>query len=288
ALFFGTLAILTPLAYRYGATPLPLLTWRFVFASLLLAVVATAAKRGSLRVPLSDVGRFATLAVTGYGLASICFFFALIYADAAIVAVLLYTYPAIVTVVSWILGMQRPDWRKALAVAVTFLGCVLVMDPFHPGVTVKPMGILLGLGAAAGYSSFNLLSHRWLPGRSRLVMMTYTFGIAAAFAGAICLLGGGSLSTAGWAPQVWWLLGAIVLMPTFGAILLYLEGIRGLGPAQAAVISTLEPLFTIALAAIVFPEQRLAPIQLVGAAIVLAGVVASELLNRTAEELPPV
>ena len=34
---FGTLAVLTPLAYDAGATPLPLLAWRFLFAALLLA-----------------------------------------------------------------------------------------------------------------------------------------------------------------------------------------------------------------------------------------------------------
>ena len=67
----------------------------------------------ALKVPLSDVGRFAALAVTGYGFASICFFFALLYASASVVAVLLYTYPAMVAIVSWLLGLQRPNLKQA-------------------------------------------------------------------------------------------------------------------------------------------------------------------------------
>jgi drug/metabolite transporter (DMT)-like permease len=287
ALLFGTLAVLTPLAYRAGAKPLPLLAWRFLIASVLLGGTMALRRPSALKVPLSDVGRFAALAVTGYGFASICFFFALLYASASVVAVLLYTYPAMVAIVSWILGLQRPNLKQAVAIAVTFAGVVLVLDPFEPGVTVSTTGLLLGLGAAAGYTSFNLLSARWLPGRSRLVIMAYTFGIASLFVGAVTLLVGQSLSPAAWQPQVWVLLAAIVALPTFGAVVLYLEGIRGLGPSQAAIISTLEPLFTIALAAVVLGE-RLRPIQWAGAVLVVVGIVFAEIAARRAEMPAPV
>ncbi len=287
ALLFGTLAVLTPLAYRAGAQPLPLLAWRFLIAALLLGGTMAIRRPSALKVPISDIGRFAALAVTGYGFASICFFFALLYASASVVAVLLYTYPAMVAIVSWILGLQRPNLRQVLAIAVTFAGVVLVLDPFEPGVTVSMTGLLLGLGAAAGYTSFNLLSARWLPGRSRLVIMAYTFGIASVFVAAVTLLAGQSLSPAAWEPQVWALLAAIVVMPTFGAVVLYLEGIRGLGPSQAAIISTLEPLFTIALAAVVL-DERLRPIQWAGAVLVVIGIVFAEIAARRAEMPAPV
>lgn len=287
ALLFGTLAVLTPLAYRAGATPLPLLAWRFLIAAALLAATVALRNRSALKVPRSDLLRYSALAVTGYGFASICFFFALLYASASVVAVLLYTYPAMVAIVSWILGQQRPSLRQAAAIAVTFAGVVLVLDPFEPGVAVSLTGLLLGLGAAAGYTSFNLLSARWLPGRSRLVMMTYTFGIASVFVAVVTLLAGQSLSPSAWHSEVWLLLAAIVALPTFGAVVLYLEGIRGLGPAQAAIISTLEPLFTIALAAIVLGE-RLRPIQWAGALLVVVGIVFAEIAARRAEMPAPV
>lgn len=278
---FGTLAILTPLAYRTGAHPLPLLAWRFVIASLLLFVLAARRGVSSVRASAGDVGRYALLALTGYGAASVCFFYALTFADASVVAVLLYAYPALVTIVGWLFLGEKATWSRGAAVVVTFLGCALVAGLGSGAASAKWQGIALGIGAAVGYTLFNLLSHRWLPGRSQLTMMAYTFGIAALLpaAGAVASGGLAALSPAAWTATTWLLLGVIVLVPTFMAVVLYLEGIRGLGPAQAAVVSTLEPLFTIVLAAVVLGE-RLTALQVVGAALVLGGVVVSEVSAR--------
>ena len=282
---FGTLPVLTRLAYDANATPLPLLAWRFMFAAVLLAVVSTLRRPTSLRVPGSDLLRFGALAVTGYGAASVCYFFALKFADASVVAVLLYAYPAFVTLASWFFLREKATWQRGAAVLLTFLGCALVVGLLGGVARAQWQGIALGLGAAIGYTLFNLLSHRWLPGRSQLVMMTYTFGIASLMAAGIALGAGQSLSTAAWAPRAWWLMAGIVAVPTFAAIVLYLQGIRGLGPAQAAVVSTVEPLFTIALASVFLPEQTLAPVQLLGAGLVLAGVVWAEVSARSAEPI---
>lgn len=281
---FGTLAILTPLAYESAeveVSPLALLTWRFVIAAVLLAVVSWLRDRRSLAVPLSDIGRYSLLALTGYGAASVCFFYALKFADASVVAVLLYAYPALVAIAGWLFLGQRPTWLQVGAVAVTFTGCALVVGLGSGTTYAAWQGIALGLGAAVGYTLFNLLSARWLPGRNRLSMMAYTFGIAALLPAAGALGSGGTaaLSVSGWTTTTWVLLGAIVLVPTFIAIVLYLEGIAGLGPAQAAVLSTLEPLFTIALAAVILAE-RLTFLQLAGAALVLGGVVVAEVAAR--------
>lgn len=284
---FGTLAVLTPLAYETGVRPLPLLAWRFVIAAALLAVVAQLREPGSLRVPIEDIGRFSLLALTGYGAASVCFFFALVYADAAVVAVLLYAYPAFVTLAGWLLLGDRPTLSRIGAVIATFLGCALVVGLGSGEVRAQLPGVLLGLGAAIGYTLFNLLSHRWLPGRSRLTMMAYTFGIAALLpaVGVVVFDGPAALWPGAWTLRTWWLLLAIVLIPTFAAIVLYLEGIRGLGPSQAAVVSTLEPVFTIALARIFLPRQAtLTLLQLVGVALVIGGVLVAEVGARNASE----
>lgn len=278
---FGTLAVLTPAAYAQGASPLPLLAWRFVISALLLGTVATLREPGALATTPGDLARYSALALTGYGAASVCFFYALTFADASVVAVLLYAYPALVTLASWPLLGERVTMGKGVAVLITFAGCALVVGLGSSSVQARWQGIALGLGAAVGYTLFNLMSHRWLPGRRRLTMMTYTFGIASLLpiAGTVAGAGFAALSPAAWTPTVWWLLIAIVLIPTFAAIVLYLEGIRGLGPSQAAVISTLEPLFTIVLAW-QFLGERLTLLQLAGAALVLSGVVAAELLTR--------
>lgn len=282
---YGMLAVLTALAYQFGAEPLQLLFWRFGTASLLLGGYLLLTRPQALRVGADDLGRYAVLAVTGYGAASISFFFALNYADASVVEILLFTYPAMVAVIDAIRTPGRIDPWRAFAVLLALAGCVLVVNPFAADGGTHPLGILLGLGAAAGYTSFTLLSHRWMPGRSRPVLMTYMFGISSMFVAAVALASGARLAPVGWGWELWVLLTTIVLFPTFAAVILYLRALSRIGTAQASVLSTLEPLFTIALAAIVLGD-RLSAVQLAGAALVLIAVVLSELRARGTEEPP--
>ena len=287
ALCFGSLAVLASMAYQRGAEPLQLLVWRFGLATGLLAAFLGIRSPASLKVTRPDLARYAVLSGAGYGAASLCFFFALRYVDASVVAILLYTYPTMVVVVErFTTGVPLTRSRMA-AVAVTFLGCVLVVDPFGEAGAMSAIGVLLGLGAAAGYASFSVLSHRWLKGRSRGGLMVYMFAFTALIALGAAMVTGSSISPEAWSAEVWVLLGTIVLLPTFAAILLYFAALRSLGAAQAALISTTEPVFTIALAALVLGE-RLTIVQWVGAALVICGVVIAETGARRAEALAAV
>ncbi len=278
---FGTLAVLAKLAYEGNAQPLQLLAWRFSLAALVLGAFVTVRRPGSLRIPAGDVARYALLSVTGYGAASICFFFALRTSSAPVIEILLFTYPAMVAVAEPLLGGPRFTLARFAAVAATFAGCVLVVDPFSSGGRVGLAGLLLGLGAAAGYANFSILSARLLPGRSRLTLMTYMFAFAALLSVAAAVMTGDTLSPASWEVSVWPILGIVVLVPTFAAVLLYLAAIRSLGASQAALLSTSEPIFTIAFAAF-FLGDHLVGIQWVGAALVLGGVVGAEVSARGA------
>jgi drug/metabolite transporter (DMT)-like permease len=272
---FGTLGILTRFMYAAGVGPLALLTWRFAAASLLMAAFQLVRDRRSLLVTARDLGRYSLLALTGYGAASLCYFFALPLVGVSVTTVLLYTYPAIVALIGWLFLGERFAWPRLFAIVFTFAGCALVARVFEARAAVSPLGVLLGLGAGAGYAVFNVLSFRFMTRRPRIVLMAYTFGISAIAIGIAAVVTKRSLSVASWTPAVWGLLLAIVLVPTFAAVVLYLEGIRRLGAAQAAIISTFEPLFAIALSA-AFLAERLSISQWVGAAVVLGGVVMSE------------
>jgi drug/metabolite transporter (DMT)-like permease len=280
---FGTLAVFTSLAYERGALPLQLLSWRFFLAAVLLGGYLAITDPRKLRAPFGDVGKYAIISIGGYGAASICFFFALTYADAGVVSILLYTYPAMVVLAERLLFGVPLDAGRAGALALTFAGCLLVVAPFTGDVHVGLPGVVLGLGAAAAYTLFGMVSHRRLPGRPRTTLMVYLFFFTSLMAGAAALLTSTPLGVASWDAVTWALLAGIVLLPTFVAILLYLRAIHGLGAGQAAIVSTFEPVFTIVMAALLLGE-KLAPVQIAGAACVLLGVVVAERSGRAAEE----
>lgn len=272
---FGTVGVLTLLAYEHGARPLPILAWRFAIAAAAMAGYLALVRPSALRIRSGDLGRFALLSVTGYGAASLCFFFALQHASASVVAVLLYTYPALIAAAEAMVSRTWPSRATVAGIALTFAGCALVVGVLEQDLRVDATGIVLALGAGVAYALFTVLSDRLVPGRSRIVVMTYMFGISAVVMTTIALLFGESLDPRGWEPTSWWLLLAIVAVPTIMAVVLYLGGIRRLGPARAALASTTEPVFTIALSWLVLGE-RLTGLQILGALLVVGGIVLAE------------
>jgi drug/metabolite transporter (DMT)-like permease len=272
---FATLGVFTHYVYAAGVGPLPLLTWRFAAAALLMAAFQLVRAPREMAISIGDLGRFSLLALTGYGAASLCYFFALPLIGVSITTVLLYTYPAVVSLIGWVFLGEPFSARRLFAIALTFGGCVLVSGALETDARISVPGIALGLGAGLGYALFNVLSHRFMARKPRIVLMSYTFGISSIAIGVVALLVGSTLSTAAWTPTVWVLLAAIVIVPTFVAVVLYLEGLRRLGPSQAAIVSTIEPLFAIALSGLIIGE-RLGVAQWVGAAVVLGGVVLAE------------
>lgn len=280
---FGTLAVLTSLAYESGARPLPTLTWRFGVAAVAMAAYLLVRRPSSLRVGPTELARFGVLSLTGYGAASLCFFFALRHISPSVATVLLYTYPALIALFEAASG-RTPLRRATLAaIALTFVGCVLVVGMLEQDVEVSLPGVALALGAGLAYGIFTILSDRLVPGRSRLVVMTYMFGISAVLMAAISVATGETLSVARWSARQWSLVLAIVAVPTIAAVVLYMGGIRMLGPARAALASTTEPVFTIGLSWMLLGE-RLSPLQLLGTMLVVAGIVLAE---RAEQAVPP-
>ncbi len=275
AVCFGTLAVLASLAYEHGARPLPILTWRFAIAALLMGGYLALTRPAALRIGVAELGRYALLSVTGYGAASLCFFFALQHASASVVTVLLYTYPALIAATEAVLSRTWPTRSAVAGVAMTFAGCAMVVGVLEHEVHIDAAGIALGLAAGVAYGLFTMLSHRLVPGRSRIVVMAFMFGISAVVMAVIASVAGETLRPHGWSVTLWLLILAIVAVPTIAAVVLYLGGIRRLGPARAALASTTEPVFTIILAW-VFLGERLTALQMAGAALVVAGILLAE------------
>jgi drug/metabolite transporter (DMT)-like permease len=268
---FGTMAIFGKLAYGEGATVATLLAVRFGLAALAFwAVVLAGGGRRTLRGPSRrDVAIAVALGACGYALQAGCFFAALTRIDASLLSLLLYTYPAIVAAAAVALGRERIDGRRVAALALASSGLVLVLAGAGTG-ALDPVGAGLGLGAACVYTTYILVGE----GVARRMRPMVLSAIVCSAATVSLALGGaalgelrpGALTGAGWG----WLacLGAV---STVAAIGLFFAGLRRVGPTAASILSTVEPVVTVILAAIVFGEL-LGPVQMLGGALVLAAV----------------
>jgi len=280
---FATLGILTQWAFAHGAEPMSLLAVRFAAAAIVMGVVQAVRDPKALRVTRGDLLRFLGLSLTGYGAASLCYSYAVREIGASVTTVLLYTYPALVSIIGWLFLRETFPPKRVVAVVMTFVGCALVANVFAAGSAVTTRGFALGMGAALGYAVFNVLSYHSLGRSPKLTIMAYTFAFSAIGLGAVAAANGTLGTVAAWDPFAWGTVALMVAVPTFAAVMLYLAGIARMGAAQAAVVSTLELPFTVMFAALAFPLERLTPVQLLGAAIVLGGVVMAEWGSPTGE-----
>jgi drug/metabolite transporter (DMT)-like permease len=207
------------------------------------------------------------LGAVGYSAQAGAYFAALRRLDASLLSLLLYTFPAIVTVAAIALGRERASRRTTAALLLASAGLVLVLALPGTG-ALDPLGTALALTAAVVYSTYLLTSEGVVGRVGPLTLSALVCTGAAAtltlvgFTGGELDLGRVSLAGYGW-------LAAIAVVSTVGAVGLLFAGIRRVGPTAASILSTTEPLVTVLLAFLAFGES-LGPVQLVGGAFVLA------------------
>jgi drug/metabolite transporter (DMT)-like permease len=269
---FGAMAVLGKLAYTGGATVGTLLAVRFAIAAALFWVLVFAARgtAAELRaLPGRDLAIALALGAGGYAAQAGCFFTALERIDASLLSLLLYTFPAMVAVAAIALGREHADPARLGALALASAGLVLVLASAKPG-ALDPLGAALALGAALIYTTYILVS-QGIAGRISPTVLSALVcsGAAATLAAGSAALGElrpSEVTVAGWG----WLAG-IALVSTVAAVSLFFAGLKRVGPTTASILSTVEPVVTVALAFIVFGEL-LGTLQLVGGALVLAAV----------------
>src|SRR3954454_17751139 len=124
---FGAMGIFGKLAYRDGTTVGTLLACRFAIAAAACWLVLLAAGRlGEVRMlGRRDLGLALALGAVGYGAQAASYFVALRRMDASLLAMLLYTFPTIVTVAAVAIGRERASRRTAIALVLASTGLAL-------------------------------------------------------------------------------------------------------------------------------------------------------------------
>jgi drug/metabolite transporter (DMT)-like permease len=265
---FGVMPIFGKEAFNAGVTVTTLLVIRFAIASPVLW--AGAWLRGSLpRVRGGVLARGLALGGVGYATQSGLYFLALERMDASVLSLILYSYPAMVTGAAILLRREPASRRRLAALVTATLGLVLVLAGSGAG-AFDGLGALLGFGASLTYTTYILVSDAVTAHLEPLplaalvstgaVLTLLPFGLVS-----------GTLDL-GFAGEGWLWIALAAAISTVVAILLFFSGMNRVGPSTAAILSTLEPPTTVALAFLAFGEA-LGAVQLLGAVAVLAAAV---------------
>ena len=266
--------VLTKVVYGDGAEPVGVLAVRFALAAVALLLLARAAGQ-----PLPRDRRLGVLALLGgggYVAQGLFYFSALERISAGLTALLLYVFPALVVLLSAVLLRERPRPLAVGCVVLAMAGTALTIGPVQGG---QGSGVALGLGAALVYAVYIVASSR-VRGVGALATAATVLSAAAVSTALLALLTRPALpqSADGWLALV-----AVALVCTVVAVTTFFGALALLGPSDTAVVSTVEPVVSVAVAGLVLGE-RLSPLQVAGGAVVLLAVAALARLGASAAE----
>ena len=294
---YGSGSILAGPIYATGVDWLTLVGWRFLIGAAAgwIWVLASPGRRSALRrMSRRQVAVALGLGALFTGNAG-TYYASLETVPAALAGVVVYTYPVMVAVLSLRFATRLPGRRPWIAAGLAVAGSALALGGIDVAEAPPIGGLVLVFLSGFIYSVWIILS-AWLSGerRDRLatesaqagspagdaavtttVMMTATAAVYAIAA----FVAGRPLDPAAVPQAAWPAIGAVAFVASFLAIQTFYAGARRIGAARAALTATVEPLIIVTLAW-VFLDQRLAPIQLVGAALIVAGVVIAQTAPR--------
>lgn len=270
AALWGSLGVVGRMAFRAGVTPLEAAFFRAALAFAAALILALITDRQALRIQRSDLSLFAL-----YGLVSIAvFFFVYLFAisrtSVATAAILLYTAPAFVIIISAAAFRESITGMKAVAIALAFAGCVLVVRGYDPqSLRLNLPGVLAGLASGLTYALYSIFGKTALRRYRPVTTLVYALGFGMMFLGAIALPAGAvrwTHSAVGWSTILY-----LALVTTLLAQWLYLTGLGRVEAGRASLVATLEPVVAALLGYLILNE-RLEGLQILGGVLVLMAV----------------
>ncbi len=276
---FATAGPLAKSLLDAGWSPGAAVTARILGAAIVLAVPAALSLRGRWHVLRRDAGVIALYGLLAIAGAQLGFFSAVVTLDVGTALLVEYLAPLIVVVWVWVVHRQPPGSSTILGAAVAVGGVVLVLDVLGGAADVDLVGVAWALFAACGLAVYFVIGGRPTPGLPPIVLAAGGLVVAAAalgLAGALGVLPMVASSDAvvllGRAASPWVVVAALTLV---SAALAYTSGIvaaRRLGSRLASFAGLTEVLFAAALAWVLL-GQSLGLVQVLGGALVVAGVV---------------
>ena len=256
--------------FRLGYSPLVLAQLRIGWAFAWLFVILLVVRPALLRV---DRRELPALAVFGtIGLAGVQLSFYLTIARINIAVALLVQYLGLVAVTAF----ERYHRRQAVpaqvwgALAMVLVGAFFAVGAYQPALLrVNLPGVMLGLVAAAFFAFYVLRASTLARRLNTWTLLVYGFG-AGSLLWAVFDVVSGTALPADW--RIWAVMALLGLLGTLVAHALFVLALRTIRPSSAGIVATAEPVFAGLIAFLVLGD-RLQPLQVLGAAVIVAGII---------------
>ncbi len=271
AVSFGLIPIFAKMAYAAGTSIYTLLFLRFLVATVFMFSLMIIRK---LPLPSGrEILSFILLGAFGYAGQAFCYFMALNYASASVVALLIYTYPALVMIGSAIFLKERVTALKIVSLCLALMGAFVIIGAEFDA---SPPGIILAVLSAVFYSIYILINSKIVkPGMGiqssafTMLGVVIVYGIMNLFAGFTP-----PKDTVGIIAVL-----LIAMISTVLAFWSFLTGLEKIGASTTALVSTMEPVVII-LSSVLFLSERLTINIVLGGILILTALIITTLSTK--------
>lgn len=262
-------------------TPVTLLFLRMALALPFFAAIAWWLRSAQPRLTARDWWAVAGLGFVGYYLASFLDFVGLQYVGAGLGRLILFLYPTLVLLLSFVFLRKPPTRRELAALVMSYTGIALVLSSHFTKSEEHGLalfGVLLVFASALCYAVYLVAGSEMVKrvGSMRFTAYTMIVATAPAVAQFFVFERASSLDL----PAAIW--GYAIIMATFSTVLpvfLQSEALRRIGANRFALIGAIGPVTT-AVAGAVGLEEPFTLVQAAGAAVLIGGVLLVSVTRR--------
>lgn len=252
--FWGSMGIFVRKLGAYDFDSIQIVSIRLTIAAIFFSLVLFIKERSGFKIAVRDIPLFLGLGFGSILFFTVCYFTAITMMSLSTAAILLYTSPVWIMLMSVVFFHEKLNGKKLTALFLAFAGCVLVSGISGEGMTIK--GLLVGLGSGIGYGLYSILGTVALRKYSPYTVTTFTFIFAAIGSWFICNPGD-MFSKFFKAPDLGFLILFCFITALITAVipfLAYTLGLQSVEASRAGIIANIEPMVATLIGMIVFSE----------------------------------
>lgn len=251
AALWGLIGLFVKMLAAQGFTSMQIVALRSLASAVCATLLLCRLGLHHLRIRWRDAWLFVGTGICSLVFFNYCYFNCMQQSSLAVAALLLYTAPIFVMLLSLLLFGESFSLRKGVSLVCTFIGCACVTGAFSSGLTLTLSSLLYGLGSGVGYALYSIFGKYAVQKYSSLTITAYTFYFALA---AVPLAGFDQAALARLdLTSVLCSLGLGLVCAVIPYIL-YTKGLELVEPGQASILATVEPFVAAAVGMLFFSE----------------------------------
>lgn len=250
---WGLISIFVNNLAQIGFGTLEIVSLRVLISAILLLIFALIKDKSLLKIEIKHLPYFVGTGVLSIAFFNFCYFETIRLTNSvSISALLLYTAPIFVMIMSAILYKERLTKKKIICLIITMIGLCFITGVFNPDGEITPKALFFGIGSGFCYALYSIFGKKVTSIYSGLTITIYTFILASVVVVPISgVLNNVSLIFK--IDSLFYALG-LSLVCTITPFLLYTKGLLHLDAGKAAVFATIEPITAVLVGLILFDE----------------------------------